>query len=80
MLKPTIKSMLVKPAGNPLLTGTAGTAALTGPGANEAMRALPGAGGSLAAGGSHENLDQVKQIVAQDPRVAAQVIKGWVGE
>ena len=25
------------------------------------------------------NIDSVKQFVASDPRVAAQVIKGWVG-
>jgi flagellar biosynthesis/type III secretory pathway M-ring protein FliF/YscJ len=28
----------------------------------------------------HENIEQLQQIVAQDPRVAAQVIKEWVGE
>lgn len=69
-------------------------AALAGPG-QEALPA-PGAGGMVPALPSVQrsasgepllvssdidpNIDNVKQFVSQDPRVAAQVIKGWVGE
>ena len=90
VLKPTIKSMLAKPlatgsASAAALTGPGGQAALSGPGAEGAMLALPGSSGStearqLGSGTSHENLEEVKLFVAQDPRVAAQVIKGWVGD
>ena len=37
-----------------------------------ARLALPGA--------MHENLEQLKDVVTKDPRVAAQVIKSWVGD
>ncbi len=89
VLKPTIKSMLAKPAfansGAAALTGPGGQAALAGPNVEGGQLALPGsvAGAPkpmLSTGAPHENLDQVKQFVAQDPRVAAQVIKGWVGD
>jgi flagellar biosynthesis/type III secretory pathway M-ring protein FliF/YscJ len=30
-------------------------------------------------GALHENIEQLQQFVSQDPRVAAQVIKEWVG-
>ena len=90
VLKPTIKSMLAKPlatgsASAAALTGPGGQAALSGPGAEGAMLALPGSSGSkearqLGSGSSHENIEEVKLFVAQDPRVAAQVIKGWVGD
>ncbi|MGD9601972.1 MAG: flagellar basal-body MS-ring/collar protein FliF [Gammaproteobacteria bacterium] len=97
VLKPTIRSMLAKPA----LTGTlaAAAGALPGPDGQPALAgaaaetlALPGAAGAaggtaargeiplLASGAPHENIEQVRNIVVQDPRVAAQVIKGWVGE
>ncbi len=90
VLKPTIKSMLAKPlatgsASAAALTGPGGQAALSGPGAEGAMLALPGSSGSkearqLGLGSSQENIEEVKLFVAQDPRVAAQVIKGWVGD
>ncbi len=89
VLKPTIKSMLGKPTfangGAPALTGPGGQAAFAGTSAEGGQLALPGsvAGAPkpmLTAGAPHENLDQIKQFVAQDPRVAAQVIKGWVGD
>ena len=65
--------------------GPGGQAALSGPGAEGAMLALPGSSGSkearqLGSDSSHENIEEVKLFVAQDPRVAAQVIKGWVGD
>ena len=78
VLKPTMKSMLAKPQ-------LASAAALEAPGGG-GLPALPGTtGGSAAAslltfGAPHENLEQLRQVVAQDPRVAAQVIKGWVGD
>jgi len=91
VLKPTIKSMLAKPmnAGSGMagiaLAGAGAPAALPGPSGDGAPRALPAAASHsdaslLASGAPHENLDQIKNIVAQDPRVAAQVIKGWVGD
>lgn len=93
VLRPTIKSMLAKPTvattagaaagaaeggGQPALPGAAsadGAQLALPPGlsAEPSQPLLPG-------GAPHENLDQVRSIVAQDPRVAAQVIKGWVGD
>lgn len=78
VLKPTMKSMLAKPQ-------LAAAAALEAPGGG-GLPALPGttegaaAASLLTFGAPHENLDQLRQVVAQDPRVAAQVIKGWVGD
>ena len=78
VLKPTMKSMLAKPQ-------LASAAALEAPGGG-GLPALPGTiEGAAAAslrtfGAPHENLEQLRQVVAQDPRVAAQVIKGWVGD
>ena len=86
VLKPTMKSMLAKPQlASAALAGAGGSGlpALPGTAEGAAAGALPGAAGSaslLTFGAPHENLEQVKQIVAQDPRVAAQVIKGWVGD
>ena len=78
VLKPTMKSMLAKPQ-------LASAAALEAPGGG-GLPALPGTTEGAAAaslrtfGAPHENLEQLRQVVAQDPRVAAQVIKGWVGD
>jgi flagellar M-ring protein FliF len=89
VLKPTIRTMLSKaaaastPALAAAVAGAGPAPALPGAG-DAAVRALPGAGSATAAlpggGGGQENLDQIKQMVAQDPRVAAQVIKSWVGD
>ncbi|MBI2801301.1 MAG: flagellar M-ring protein FliF [Gammaproteobacteria bacterium] len=87
VLKPMIKSMLARPTAAGAL-GRDGGNALALPGADGAtaaggMRALPSAAAAAAltaSGGVNENLDQVKQIVTQDPRVAAQVVKAWVGD
>lgn len=68
--------------GNMALLGPGGQAALAGPG--QAPMALPSrqaaSGPLLVSSDIDPNIDQVKQFVNQDPRVAAQVIKGWVGE
>lgn len=93
VLRPTIKSMLAKPtvaasaaaataagegagqAALPGATGTDGAPLALPPGLqSEAQQPL------LPGGAPHESLEQVRSIVAQDPRVAAQVIKGWVGD
>ena len=34
----------------------------------------------LAASEVDPNIEQVKQFVANDPKISAQVVKGWVGE
>ena len=84
VLKPTMKSMLAKPVmARGALEGP-GSDVTALPGARDSGNpALPGANGSaamLTVGAAHENIDQVKKFVEQDPRVAAQVIKGWVGD
>ena len=86
LLRPALRSLLGKPevaalpgGGSVNLTDEA--AALEGP-AGDGLRALPGPDSPAALqmpGAAHENLEQVKQLVAQDPRVAAQVIREWVG-
>jgi len=78
-------------AGAPALPNPQGEQDGTGP--NGEPLALPAgmAGGTQALAGNgaaaialpatmHDNLDQLKDIVSRDPRVAAQVIKNWVGE
>ena len=83
LLRPAVKSLMGKPQvaalpGGGSVNVTDEQAALPGPGGE--MRALPGPENSLQMPTSvHENIDQVKQIVSQDPRVAAQVIREWVG-
>ncbi len=75
-------------AGGALEHTTGSAAALSGPSAavSNALPALPGvtrqADGRplLVSSDIDPNIDQVKQFVSQDPRVAAQVIKGWVGD
>lgn len=87
VLRPTMKSLINK-AGHGGMAGQGdGSVAALPPGSADGaggVKALPamqdGGPRLLAAGGAHDNLDQVKQFVAQDPRVAAQVIKGWVGD
>lgn len=94
LLRPAIRSLTAKPTMATLDAGreAAAQGALP-PGA--APLALPnGTGGSAGQAGTalqagapialpstmHDNLDQLKDIVSKDPRVAAQVIKNWVGE
>ncbi len=67
-------------------TAAAGVPALPGStnhgGGNHGNNSMGASGTSRLSNGAlpHEDLDQVKQMVAQDPRIAAQVIKNWVGE
>ncbi|HMM77652.1 MAG TPA: flagellar basal-body MS-ring/collar protein FliF [Gammaproteobacteria bacterium] len=93
LLRPAIRALTAKPT-MALDAGRDGAAqAALPPGANPAALALPNGSGAAAQAGSaalagpialpstmHDNLDQLKDIVSKDPRVAAQVIKNWVGE
>ncbi|MGE0484873.1 MAG: flagellar basal-body MS-ring/collar protein FliF [Gammaproteobacteria bacterium] len=88
VIRPTVKSLMTKPLA---VAGTAGEqgAARDGEvlpagavGADGRPAALPGAVAGqplLASSDVDPSLDQVKQFVSQDPKIAAQVIKGWVG-
>lgn len=83
LLRPAVKSLMAKPTAATLAAGggTSGGLALAAPGGG----ALPALGGPATAAlnmpaSMHDNLEQVKQIVAQDPRVAAQVVKEWLGD
>ena len=85
VIKPTVKSLMPRPlqtshdgvtvegglvgAGNELAALPAGAA-----------DARPGAQQLLAASELDPNIESVKQFVNQDPRVAAQVVRAWVGE
>ena len=90
VIRPTVKSLMSKPvtvAASSELSldggGANGMPALTGPGAMDGQMALTNQRGDgsplLASSLIDPNIDSVKQFVASDPRVAAQVIKGWVG-
>ena len=90
VIRPTVKSLMSKPvtvaASSELAVdggGANGMPALTGPGAMDGQMALTNQRGDsgplLASSLIDPNIDSVKQFVASDPRVAAQVIKGWVG-
>lgn len=94
MNKPLTVAGVAGSAGQLEAGAAGGLAALPGPdgvttagaGGNAGVPALPsnqrGANGQplLVSSDIDPNIDQVKQFVAQDPRVAAQVIKGWVGD
>lgn len=91
VIRPTVKSLMSKPvtltaSGEPIAAGaldTNGLPALVGPAAMDGQMALTNqrADGNplLASSEIDPNIDSVKQFVSNDPRVAAQVIKGWVG-
>ena len=90
VIRPTVKSLMSKPvtvaASSELAVdggGANGMPALTGPVGMDGQMALTkqrGDGSPLLASSLIDpNIDSVKQFVASDPRVAAQVIKGWVG-
>jgi len=92
VIRPTVKSLMTKPlsvAGASEVAaleggmGANGMPALTGPGGMEGQMALTNqradASPLLASSEIDPNIDSVKQFVSNDPRVAAQVIKGWVG-
>ncbi len=95
VIRPTVKSLMSKPSsaaagsemaslegavsanGMPALTGPAGAVGMEGQMALTNQRAN---GDPLTASSNIDpNIDGIKQFVASDPRVAAQVIKGWVG-
>jgi flagellar M-ring protein FliF len=81
VLRPAMKNLMGKPVVG-MLPGADGQAGLPGPGGAAALPAAAGEGQQRmlpgVAGGSA--LEQAKQVAASDPRVAAQVIKGWVGD
>ena len=83
LLRPAVKSLMAKPTAATLGGGSAAAAsdtpALAGPGATPALPSPPREEIAMPAA-LHENIEQLQQIVAQDPRVAAQVIKEWVGD
>lgn len=91
VIRPTVKSLINKPvtltaSGERIEAGALdanGLPALAGPAAMDGQMALTNqrADGNplLASSEIDPNIDSVKQFVANDPRVAAQVIKGWVG-
>ena len=90
VIRPTVKSLMSKPvtvaASSELAVdggGANGMPALTGPVGMDGRMALTNqradSGPLLASSLIDPNIDSVKQFVASDPRVAAQVIKGWVG-
>ena len=91
VIRPTVKSLMSKPAtltasGEPIearALDANGLPALAGPTAMDGQMALTNqrADGNPLLGSSEidPNIDSVKQFVANDPRIAAQVIKGWVG-
>ena len=94
VIRPTVKSLMAKPlaaegtAGFSALEGGAGgMPALAGPagfGADGQPLALAhqrGDNGPLTASTDLDpNIDSIKHFVNSDPRVAAQVVKGWVAE
>jgi flagellar M-ring protein FliF len=91
VIRPTVKSLMSKPVsahGNGDLSiegglGPNGLPALSGPAGMDGQLALTNqrADGSplLASSEIDPNIESVKQFVAGDPRVAAQVVRGWVG-
>ena len=82
LLRPAVKSLMAKPTAATIGGGAAlasDTPALAGPGTTPALPSPPREEIAMP-GALHENIEQLQQIVAQDPRVAAQVIKEWVGD
>ncbi len=92
VIRPTVKSLMAKPlaaAGGGEVTalesgiGANGMPALVGPAGIDGQMALTNqradSGPLTASSNIDPNIDGIKQFVAGDPRVAAQVIKGWVG-
>ena len=95
VIRPTVKTLMSKPLsavagsemaaleggvasnGMPALMGPAGSAGMDGQMAltNQNSNHDP----LIASTHIDPNIDGIKQFVASDPRVAAQVIKGWVG-
>ncbi|MCZ6893786.1 MAG: flagellar basal-body MS-ring/collar protein FliF [Gammaproteobacteria bacterium] len=92
VIRPAMKSLLAKPMHVTALAGGAGAGLTALPQGGDAQAAQPtqpalsyaeqaSSGQALLPSGAGEpSLDQVKQYVSQDPKVAAQVVKGWVGD
>ncbi len=90
VLRPVFKSLMRKPENTPgalamadgqpvLASPGAGAAAL--PGGHPRMAGMPLEPAALIGPSELDNdVEQVKSYVAQDPKVAAQVVKNWVGE
>lgn len=92
VIRPTVKALISKPlravAGGEVAAlgggvGANGMPALMGPAGIEGQMALTNQNihGDPLTVSSHidPNIEGIKQFIASDPRVAAQVIKGWVG-
>lgn len=89
VIRPTVKGLMARPVSVAADGTVRAGEVLTGGaqrqlGADGELVALPpgqqGQGQALLASSDvNPNIDQVKQFVAQDPKIAAQVIKGWVG-
>ncbi|MCB1749914.1 MAG: hypothetical protein KDK06_22275, partial [Gammaproteobacteria bacterium] len=83
----TVKSLMSKPlavagAAGQLGEARDGEVLPAGGAASGGQAALPGVQPGqplLASSDIDPSIDQVKQFVNQDPKIAAQVIKGWVG-
>jgi flagellar M-ring protein FliF len=84
VLRPVFKTLMARPPAAPaMLAAPQGQALLADGGALAARPAgmQPGAPLALAGpGGIDTDLERVKSYVAQDPKVAAQVVKTWVGD
>lgn len=83
VIRPAVKSLMSRPAEYRLAEGDSGQAALPGGGGGQA--ALPPAEQRgfeyeqpLLPSSEQPTLENVKNFVSKDPKVAAQVIKGWV--
>ncbi len=95
LLRPAMRSLTAKP-GVAMIDGAANAVPALPPGGSGEQLALPNGTAADAAaqaaltssttprlalpGAMHEDLEQLKDVVTKDPRVAAQVIKSWVGE
>ena len=95
VIRPAVKGLMAKPLSAPASDSLEGDLVPAGaPGQQAALgvdgspAALPGALGAggadgqplLASSDVSADLDSVKQFVAQEPKIAAQVLKGWVGD
>ncbi|MEQ8234207.1 MAG: flagellar basal-body MS-ring/collar protein FliF, partial [Gammaproteobacteria bacterium] len=88
VIRPTVKNLMTKPlsvagTGAGAAEGEMLPAGQQGAGQGGAMAALPGGQQApslplLASSDIDPNIDNVKQFVSQDPKIAAQVLKGWV--
>lgn len=78
VLRPVFKNLMARPAAATVMTVPEGTALALTSGQQARPAGLPAP--ALTALSLGADVDQVKSYVAQDPKVAAQVVKNWVGE